>query len=371
MSTDGLIGGRYRLERLLGDGGMASVHLARDEELDRPVAVKIPRAGLASDETFRERFLREARLAAGLSHPNVVQVFDAGRDEAGHPYIVMECVEGETLAAELARRGRLPVERTLSLGRQACAGLAHAHEAGLVHRDVKPHNLLVRPDGVLKVADFGIARAAANAGLTQTGTVLGTAAYLAPEQAAGDQVGPAADVYALGAVLYQALAGQTPREFESLVELVRKQREEPITPLRELAPNVPAAVEDVVMQCLARDPAYRPADAGELGERLAASADDTVVLPAVSEGRSPNGLRGGLSPPPARSWAHGRRWWLALAAGVAMVALGLGLVAGFTGGGPKRPAPRASVARIAPIAPGRTPADGARNLAAWLRRYSR
>src|SRR5439155_12803791 len=167
MSTDSLVGGRYRLERLLGDGGMASVHLARDEELDRPVAVKSLRAGLASDETFRERFIREARLAAGLSHPNVVQVFDAGRDEAGHPYIVMECVEGETLAAELARRGRLPLERTLSLGRQACAGLAHAHEAGLVHRDVKPHNLLVRPDGVLKVADFGIARAAANADLRQ------------------------------------------------------------------------------------------------------------------------------------------------------------------------------------------------------------
>lgn len=357
MNTEGLVGGRYRLERLLGDGGMASVHLARDEELDRRVAVKILHARLASDDTFRERFLREARLAASLSHPNVVQVFDAGRDHAGHPYIVMECVDGETLAAELARRGRLPVDRVLALGRQACAGLAEAHAAGLVHRDVKPHNLLVRPDGTLKVADFGIARAAAAAGLTQTGAVLGTAAYLAPEQAAGEEVTPAADVYALGAVLYEALSGRTPHRFESLLELVRKQREEPITPLRELAPEVPSAVEEVVMRCLAREPAYRPADARELGALLA--GDNPVSLPATTNGSAPPRVR------------KGRAWWLVLAAGVVLVALGLGLAAAFSGRGSKHPISRTPPPRVVAIPLGATPANEARNLAAWLRRYSR
>jgi serine/threonine protein kinase len=356
MGTDGLVGGRYRLERLLGDGGMASVHLARDEELDRRVAVKILHARLANDDAFRERFIREARLAASLSHPNVVQVFDAGRDETGHPYIVMECVDGETLAAELARRGRIPVERALSLGRQACAGLSAAHAAGFVHRDVKPHNLLVRPDGTLKVADFGIARAAAAAGLTQTGAVLGTAAYLAPEQAAGEQVTPAADVYSLAAVLYEALAGRTPHQFESLVELVRKQREEPITPLREIAPEVPPTVEEVLMRSLAREPVYRPADAGELGALLA--GDDTVALPAVSQGQSLGRVR------------KGQRWWPALAAGLVLLAIGLGLAAGFNGGGSKRQPAAPAPAPVAPILHGATPADEAHNLAAWLRRYS-
>ena len=190
--------GRYRLERPLGHGGMATVYLAHDVELDRPVAVKLLAESLAGDQAFRRRFLREARLAARLSHPNVVGVYDAGEAEDGRPYIVMEYVDGSTLEG----RGRLPPREAVGLAVQACHGLAHAHAAGLVHRDVKPHNLLLRSDGTLKVADFGIARAAEATALTQVGTVLGTAAYLAPEQATGGEVTPATDVYSLGAVLY-------------------------------------------------------------------------------------------------------------------------------------------------------------------------
>src|SRR5689334_17683203 len=176
---------------------MATVYLAQDEELHRPVAVKVLAENLAGDAALRERFLREARLAARLSHPNVVSVYDAGETEDGLPYIVMEYVPGTTLA-EL---GRVPPHEGVELVLQACRGLAHAHAAGLVHRDVKPQNLLLRDDGTVKVADFGIARAAETTALTQIGTVLGTAAYLSPEQALGEEVTAAADVYSLGAVL--------------------------------------------------------------------------------------------------------------------------------------------------------------------------
>ena len=171
--------GRYRIERTLGYGGMAVVYLAHDEELRRLVAIKVLAEHLSGDSAFRERFLQESRLASRLSHPNVVQVYDAGEAD-GRPYIVMEYVEGDTLA----ERGKLAYEDAVPLALQACAGLQHAHAAGLVHRDVKPANLLVREDDVLKIADFGIARAAELTRLTQHGTVLGTAAYLAPEQAA-------------------------------------------------------------------------------------------------------------------------------------------------------------------------------------------
>src|SRR6185312_8060205 len=234
-------GGRYRLDRSLGHGGMATVFLARDEELDRPVAIKLLAENLAGDSAFRDRFLREARLAARLSHPNVVSVYDAGEAEDGRPFMVMEYVPGKTLAEV----GRPTPAEAVGLVLQACQGLAHAHEAGLVHRDVKPQNLLLRDDGVLKVADFGIARAAETTALTQVGTVLGTAAYLSPEQALGEEVTPATDVY-------------------SLADLAAKQREEPITPVSELAPEVSPQVEDAVMRALARNPAYRPPSAAAL-----------------------------------------------------------------------------------------------------------
>ena len=337
--------GRYQLEQQLGHGGMASVYHARDTGLDRAVAVKLLADNLAGDEELRKRFLREARLAARLSHPNVVNVFDAGEHE-GRPYIVMELVEGATLAG----RGPVPAEEARGLALQAARGLADAHHAGLIHRDIKPGNLLLRGDGTLKIADFGIARAAETTRLTQAGTVLGTAAYLAPEQALGEEVTPAADVYSLGALVYELLTGRLPFEFDSLADLAEKQRAMAITPVRELAPETPRALEDLVMRCLARNPSYRPT-AAELVRELepAAAEPPTQRLPQPHTKR--------------------RKLWLALAALLVLAAILLAVIAlaGRNSGSPKpRPAPA-----VPPITRGTTPQEQARNIAAWLRRYSR
>src|SRR5205823_1986720 len=257
LSTE-TIGGRYALDRPLGRGGMASVYLGHDGQLERRVAVKLLAPGVARDHDLRRRFARESRLAARLSHPNVVAVYDAG-EEDGRPYIVMEYVEGETVADVLRRRGSLPPEEAVEIAAQVCAGLAHAHAHGLVHRDVKPQNLLVARDGRVKIADFGVARGDDASKLTQAGTVLGTAAYLSPEQAAGAEVGPCSDIYSVGAVLYELLSGSTPYRFESLAGLAA-----PRTAPPPLPPHVPPALAEVVARCLAPDPDDRPASAGEL-----------------------------------------------------------------------------------------------------------
>jgi serine/threonine-protein kinase len=335
------IRGRYRLERRLGGGGMATVHLARDLELDRPVAVKLLADHLADDAELRERFVREARLAARLAHPNVVAVYDAGEEE-GAPYIVMEHVDGETLADLLRREGRLDPARAVGLALQACAGLAHAHEAGLVHRDVKPGNLLLRRDGTVKIADFGIARAAETTRLTLAGTILGTAAYLAPEQAAGEEVTPAADVYSLAAVLYECLAGQPPRRIRSLADL---DPERPVTPLRDVAPQVRQELEDAVMRALARRPEFRPATAAELALEL--------------EGEQP-------TLPLRREHRQRRRLWPVVAAVIVVLAL----VAAFVAADGDEPEPPPPPARVEPVPQGASPDEDARNLAGWLRRYS-
>ena len=330
---------------------MATVELARDEELGRPVAVKTLRAGLTGDGTFRERFLRESRLAAQLSHPNIVRVFDAGTDEQGEPYLVMEYVDGQSLAQLLDRRRRLPAPEAVRIGAQAAAGLAHAHAAGLVHRDVKPHNLLVAADGTVKVADFGIARAAQDARLTETGTVLGTAAYLAPERAAGEDATAAADVYGLGACLYETLTGQPPHEVRSLTDLLAK-RQQPVRPVRELAPSVPAAVEAVVMRCLDREPELRPT-AAEVADALG-NPTEAATLPL-----------------PRSAHRRRRALWAGLAAALALAGVGLGLAAAFTGGSSSsKPKPTPSVAQVGPVPRGTTAAQRARGIAAWLRRYS-
>jgi len=208
--SSALVAGRYEIERPLGHGAMAVVDLARDVELDRRVALKRLAENLSRDEELRARFLREGRLAARLAHPNVVRIYDVGEDDE-RPFIAMEYVNGETLAELVGRRGPLPADEVAELGIQICRALAAAHAAGLVHRDVKPQNLLLGANGVLKLGDFGIAFGLGGTRLTMAGTVLGTASYLAPEQARGEEVTAAADVYGVGAVLYELLTGRPPR----------------------------------------------------------------------------------------------------------------------------------------------------------------
>jgi eukaryotic-like serine/threonine-protein kinase len=355
--TETLAAGRYRIERTLGHGGMAVVYLAHDEELHRRVAVKVLAEHLAGDDNFRARFLQESKLAGRLSHPNVVHVYDAGETE-GSPYIVMEYVPGETIA----QRGKLSYLEAVPLALQACAGLQHAHDAGLVHRDVKPANLLVREDDVLKIADFGIARAAELTRLTQHGTVLGTAAYLSPEQAAGEEVTTATDIYSLGAVVYELLTGRAPYEFESLAELAAQQKGGVITPLRDLEPSVPEPVEAAVMHALAREPRFRPASAVDFAHELAAAPQvpaEPLLATAITE---PLHSRTYRSVPGSSAWL-----WIVGAAAIATVAVILGL---FSLGG-SSPSTKPQPVRIQAPVRGATPAAEARNLSAWLRAHSR
>ena len=357
--SETVAGDRYRIERTLGRGAMAVVYLARDEELRRRVALKVLVEQLGADESIRARFLREARLASRLSHPNVVQVYDAG-EARGRLFIVMEHVAGSTLA----ECGKLPYDEAVELVLQACAGLQHAHDAGLVHRDVKPANLLLREDGVLKVADFGIARAADTTQLTKQGTVLGTAAYLAPEQAAGEKVGAAADTYSAGAVLYELLTGRTPYRFHSLAELAAAQSRGVITPARDLEPAIPKAVEVAVMHALAREPSFRPASIADFAQELADGTANAPTKPplatALTEQREARTYRG--IPRKGR--------WLLIAVAAALVLVTATLVVRRTGGGPSRTSP-AQPTRISSPARGATPAEEARNLSAWLRAHSR
>ena len=221
------IAGRYRLQDRLGYGGMSTVHLALDERLERQVAVKLLAEHLADDPAFVSRFQREAQAAARLVHPNIVQVFDSGRDERTDQYfIVMEYIEGSSCAEILREDGWVEVAEALSIIEQACEGLDYAHRHGVVHRDVKPGNLLRAREGQVKLADFGIAKATEQSSITQVGSVLGTAAYLAPEQARGEEAGPSADLYALGVVAYQMISGRLPYEATSLTELALKQQQE-------------------------------------------------------------------------------------------------------------------------------------------------
>ncbi|MGZ4276298.1 MAG: protein kinase domain-containing protein [Solirubrobacteraceae bacterium] len=265
---------RYELGGRLGVGGMSTVVRAFDRRLERHVAVKLLAEHLADDRQFVERFRREALAAARLVHPNIVQVFDFGLDERSHrQYIVMELVSGQSGAEILRDEGRLDVKEALSIVTQACAGLEYAHRNGVVHRDVKPGNLLRSDDGTVKLADFGIAKAMSDeSAITQIGSVLGTAAYLAPEQAAGESAGPAADIYALGVVTYQFLSGRLPYEASSLTELALKQQREMPPALHEIAPGVSPQLSVAVDRALALSPAERFASADEMREALLTGA---------------------------------------------------------------------------------------------------
>jgi serine/threonine-protein kinase len=269
VRPDALFAGRYRLERRLGVGGMATVQLAFDTRLERNVAVKLLAEHLAEDSNFVSRFRREALAAARLVHPNIVQVFDFGLDEATHRnFIVMEFVDGQSCAEMLREQGSLPVDEAVEILAQSCRGLDYAHRNGVVHRDVKPGNLLRSVEGSVKLADFGIAKAAEDSDITKVGSVLGTAAYLAPEQARGEPAGPPSDLYALGVVAYQLLAGRLPYDAGSLTDLARLQESGPPPRLDELEPDVPPALAAAVAVALHRDPEERYPDAAAMEKAL-------------------------------------------------------------------------------------------------------
>ena len=294
----GTLAGRYETGEKLGTGGMSTVYKATDLILERTVAVKVLAEHLSGDPRFVERFKREALAVAKLIHPNIVQVYDSGKDDGRH-YIVMEYVEGRSGAQILQRSGPVEPEIAAEIGVQACAGLDYAHRRGIIHRDVKPGNLMIvgGPVGggemIVKLTDFGIARAIEQTRITQVGSVVGTAAYLSPEQVRGEEATPATDVYALGVVLYQFLTGRLPYEGSSLAELaVRQQNEKPLPPSTYNS-EVPETLGAAVLRALEGDVNRRYASADELaaGLRLGLEGGD-VTLP-LEEGTSATRVLGG------------------------------------------------------------------------------
>ena len=284
-----MLGGRYLLEEPIATGGMAMVWRAHDELLARTVAIKILHDHLAANEAFRERFRREAIAAAKLTHPNVVGLFDTGSDDS-RVYLVMEYVDGPTLRDVLRDLGSLEPGEAAAIGEKIARALAYAHERGLVHRDVKPANVLIGEDGTVKIADFGIAKAEAGADdLTTPGMVLGTAAYVAPEQVRGEEVDGQADQYALGCLLYEMLTGQQPFKGDTAVATAALRLEHDPLPPRSLRAGIPRGLDDVVLRAMARDPAARHASLAHLADALApfAAMDATAALtPLADSGRA-------------------------------------------------------------------------------------
>jgi serine/threonine protein kinase len=290
MSPETLFADRYRLERRLGVGGMATVQLAMDTRLERQVAVKLLAEHLAEDASFVARFRREALAAARLVHPNIVQVFDFGLDNATHRnFIVMEFVDGQSCAEILRERGTLPPGEAVDILAQSCRGLDYAHRNGVVHRDVKPGNLLRSRDRMVKLADFGIAKAAEQSDITKVGSVLGTAAYLAPEQARGEPAGPPSDLYALGVVAFQLMAGRLPYDAASLTDLARLQDSGPPPRLDDLAPDVPPSLAAAVARALHRDPERRYADAAQMEGALRDGLRGKAPAPLTEATRTDEG----------------------------------------------------------------------------------
>jgi serine/threonine-protein kinase len=264
--TGTLFAGRYRLERKLGSGGMADVWLAEDQELGRRVAVKILHERYASDEQFVERFRREATHAAGLSHPNIVSIYDRGVSDGSY-FIVMEYIEGRTLKELIVTRGHCPVPVAISYTRQILAALRYAHRNGIIHRDIKPHNVIVDREGRVKVADFGIARAGASE-MTEAGSIVGTAQYLSPEQARGAPVDESSDLYSTGIVLFELLTGAVPFTGETPVEIAMKHLSQTPAAASDLRPEIPRDLDLVVLRALAKETADRYRNAGEMDRDL-------------------------------------------------------------------------------------------------------
>ncbi|HYH27306.1 MAG TPA: protein kinase [Actinomycetota bacterium] len=322
-----VVADRYRLGDLLGRGGMATVYSATDTVLERPVAVKVLDGKFSGDAEFVERFRREARASAALNHPNIVSVFDTGSDDGMH-FIVMELVPGRTLASHLAEKGTLPPERAAAIASSVARALEAAHAQQLVHRDIKPGNVLLTDEGQVKVTDFGIARAASGTSITLTGAVLGTASYLSPEQAQGREVDGRSDIYSLGCVLYEMLTGKPPFSGPSPVAVATQHVSEEPDPPSAIQGELPPALERVVMRAMAKDPSDRFTTAAEMVAALdgAVTGEVTQGLPAVAGDEPTQALyrpertavlpvAAGASPARDRTWVP---WVLA--------ALGLGLL---------------------------------------------
>jgi serine/threonine-protein kinase len=293
---------RYELEELIGTGGMSSVYRAHDRLLERTVALKVLHQQYTGDEEYVERFRREARSVATLSHPNIVTVIDRGEHE-GRQFIVFEYVEGENLKRLIERRGPAPVTTALELAMQIARGLSFAHQQGLIHRDVKPQNVLMNGDGQAKVTDFGIARSLdVKHGMTQTGTVLGTSDYIAPEQAQGQRVDEHTDVYSLGVVLYEMLLNEVPFPGENFVAVAMRHINEEPPSIRDKRPDVPARVEAAVHRAMAKDPQARFQTMAEFCQELEACLAEEqgtqVAVPAMRPGRAARAPRRGMSPWP-------------------------------------------------------------------------
>ncbi len=335
MHTERVLAGRYRLKRLIAKGGMAEVWEAFDDILGRPVAVKVLLPHLAADESFRERFRREAIAAARLAHPNVVATFDTGTDD-GITFIVMELVEAPNLRHLLNQSGPMPPGRVVHIGAQVADALNYAHKAGVVHRDVKPANILVCPDGRVKVADFGIAKAVEDTqpgpapvdALTRTGAIIGTAQYLSPEQVDGGAVDGRTDVYSLGVVLYEMLCGRPPFSGDTDMAVALKHvTTNPLAP-RQVRAGIPRALEEVVLRAMSKSPTARYQSAAELQTALlsvdlGAQEATNVVAPAP-----PPRPREDHTPPRAvpPSFVQSERKWMVPTIAIVAIALTLGVV---------------------------------------------
>ncbi|WP_338825363.1 Serine/threonine-protein kinase PrkC [Moorella humiferrea] len=321
-----ILEGRYEILDELGGGGMARVYRGQDRLLHRFVTIKILREQFASDQDFLTRFQKEAQAVARLSHPNVVSIYDVGQEDGIH-YLIMEYVEGRSLKEVISERGQLPPREAVDIALQICDALEHAHENGIIHRDIKPHNILITRNGRVKVTDFGIAQAASEATMAYGGTMIGSVHYLAPEQARGGLTGPAADIYSFGIVLYEMLTGELPFKGETPVAVAIKHIQETPRPPREINPDVPPALERIVMRALEKEPERRYPSAAALRSDLlaikGALAEDTFatqVLPVVEDD------------PPAPEGRPRRRprvWAWVLTALVFLSLAGAGLWAGF------------------------------------------
>jgi len=330
-----VLSGRYKLEAKLGSGGMSTVYLARDTTLDRSVAVKVMHREMSEQEDQLQRFRQEARAVAKLSHPNVVAVIDAGED-GGHPYIVFEYVEGETLKQRINRVGALDPQEALAYAIEIARGLTVAHNRNMVHRDIKPQNVLIDSEGRAKLTDFGISRQLEQDGMTATGRVLGTTDYVAPEQAMGHPVDQRSDIYSLGVVLYEMLVGQVPFHADSQVGVAMKHVNEELPDVQQRRPELSAAAAMVVERATAKDPAERYQEVGELIDDLATALEVEAARAGATTGEATSVLE--AVPPAERklSGGGGRRSWLLIGLGVlvaAAILLGLQLIGSGKGPG--------------------------------------